>query len=85
MSYHSGTTTVKRADMIKTFNHGANRVLILDQQISIDGVDLQYQCCLMVLLDIPYGPGKLDQIAGRVHLLSQPRDTQFDWPSVRTS
>lgn len=61
--------------MIETFNHGSTRVLILNQQISIDGVDLQYQCRLMVLLDIPYGPGKLEKIVGRVHRLSQPRDT----------
>lgn len=75
LNYHSNTTTHKRAEMIKTFNHGSTRVLILNQQISIDGVDLQYQCRLMVPLDIPYGPGKLEQIAGRVHRLSQPRDT----------
>jgi SNF2 family DNA or RNA helicase len=69
---HGGLATAERADVIHAFNSGASKVLLATDAAS-EGLNLQQQCRLVVHLEVPWTPTRIEQRVGRVDRIGQAR------------
>jgi len=69
---HGGLTPEVRAHVLDTFLRGAARVL-LTTDVAGEGLNLQHRARLVVTLDWPWRPHRLEQRIGRVDRLGQQR------------
>ena len=67
---HGGLTQRERADALRQFTSGAVRLLLATDAAS-EGLNLQHQCRLVVNLELPWTPLRLEQRAGRVDRIGQ--------------
>ncbi len=69
---HGGLTTAERAREARRFTHGSARLLLATDAAS-EGLNLHHRCRLVVNLDVPWSPLRLEQRVGRVDRLGQLR------------
>jgi len=69
---HGGLTTTERAHEARRFTHGDAHVLLATDAAS-EGLNLHRRCRLVINLDVPWTPLRLEQRVGRVDRLGQTR------------
>ena len=69
---HGGVATSIRRDLIRAFTEGRVRVLITTDAAG-EGLNLQAACRLVVNLELPWNPLRLEQRVGRVDRIGQRR------------
>lgn len=69
---HGGLTAGERADALRAFIGGTERVL-LATDAAAEGLNLQARCRLVVNLELPWTPVRLEQRIGRVDRIGQRR------------
>jgi superfamily II DNA or RNA helicase len=67
---HGGLTASERAAALRTFVSGSVRLLLATDAAS-EGLNLQHRCCLVISLELPWNPLRLEQRAGRVDRIGQ--------------
>ncbi len=72
VTLHGGLTPTERAESVGRFNEGDVRVLIATDAAS-EGLNLQSRCRVVVNLELPWTPLRLEQRVGRVDRLGQHR------------
>ena len=69
---HGGLTAAERADVIRAFTTGTSNVLLATDAAS-EGLNLQQRCRLVVHLEVPWTPTRIEQRVGRVDRIGQCR------------
>jgi len=69
---HGGLTTRERAEVLRQFTAGRSAVLLATDAAS-EGLNLHHRCRLVVNLELPWTPQRLEQRIGRVDRLGQQR------------
>jgi superfamily II DNA or RNA helicase len=69
---HGGLTQADRRHAIRQFTHGASRLLLATDAAS-EGLNLHHRCRLVVHLELPWTPLRLEQRIGRVERIGQTR------------
>jgi len=69
---HGGLSTSERAEAIRAFTTGQHRVLLATDAAS-EGLNLQQRCRLVVHLEVPWSPTRIEQRVGRVDRIGQSR------------
>ena len=69
---HGGLTTTERTAAIHAFTSGRSRVLLATDAAS-EGLNLQRRCRLVVHLELPWTPTRIEQRVGRVDRIGQTR------------
>jgi superfamily II DNA or RNA helicase len=67
---HGGLTAAERRDVLEHFRSGAIDVLLATDAAS-EGLNLQLRCRLVVNLELPWTPTRLEQRVGRVDRIGQ--------------
>ena len=70
---HGGLTSRERADALRRFTEGGTRLLLATDAAS-EGLNLHHRCRLVINLELPWTPLRLDQRAGRVDRIGQARN-----------
>ena len=70
---HGGLTSRERADALLRFTEGGARLLLATDAAS-EGLNLHHRCRLVINLELPWTPLRLDQRAGRVDRIGQTRN-----------
>ena len=69
---HGGLTSRERREVLSRFTAGGARVLLATDAAS-EGLNLHHRCRLVINLELPWTPVRLDQRAGRVDRIGQAR------------
>ena len=69
---HGGLTASERTAVIQEFTSGRRRVLLATDAAS-EGLNLQQRCRLVVHLEVPWTPTRIEQRVGRVDRIGQKR------------
>jgi superfamily II DNA or RNA helicase len=69
---HGGMTTTERQDVLQQFVTGGARLLLATDAAS-EGLNLHQRCRLVINLELPWTPVRLEQRIGRVERLGQTR------------
>jgi superfamily II DNA or RNA helicase len=69
---HGGLTATERAGVIREFTSGSRRVLLATDAAS-EGLNLQQRCRLVIHLEVPWTPTRIEQRVGRVDRIGQSR------------
>ena len=69
---HGGMTRGERRDSVRAFTTGAARVLLATDAAG-EGLNLHQTCRLVINMDVPWNPTRLEQRLGRVDRIGQPR------------
>ena len=69
---HGGLTPHERADALRRFTRGNARLLLATDTAS-EGLNLHQRCRLVVNLELPWTPLRLEQRAGRIDRIGQER------------
>jgi superfamily II DNA or RNA helicase len=69
---HGGLSLRERADVTRQFTHGSARLLLATDAGS-EGLNLHDRCRLVINLELPWTPLRLEQRAGRVDRIGQQR------------
>ena len=69
---HGGLTAAERSRVIREFTTGARHVLLATDAAS-EGLNLQQRCRLVIHLEVPWTPTRIEQRVGRVDRIGQPR------------
>jgi superfamily II DNA or RNA helicase len=69
---HGGLTVAERTGVIHEFTSGRRRVLLATDAAS-EGLNLQQRCRLVVHLEVPWTPTRIEQRVGRVDRIGQSR------------
>lgn len=69
---HGGLTSQERTDALRRFTRGDARVLLATDAAS-EGLNLHQRCRLVVNVELPWTPLRLEQRAGRVDRIGQQR------------
>jgi superfamily II DNA or RNA helicase len=69
---HGGMTPRERNDALRCFADGGARVLLATDAAS-EGLNLHHRCRLVINLELPWTPVRLEQRAGRVDRIGQAR------------
>ena len=69
---HGGMTVIDRQDVLQQFASGDVRLLLATDAAS-EGLNLHYRCRLVINLELPWTPVRLEQRIGRVERLGQTR------------
>jgi superfamily II DNA or RNA helicase len=69
---HGGLSTRQRGEVVYAFNSGRVRVLVATDAAG-EGLNLQARCRLVVNMELPWAPRRLEQRIGRVDRLGQQR------------
>jgi superfamily II DNA or RNA helicase len=69
---HGGLTERERTDALSRFAAGTSRLLLATDAAS-EGLNLHHRCRLVINLELPWTPVRLDQRAGRVDRIGQSR------------
>jgi superfamily II DNA or RNA helicase len=69
---HGGLPTATRAQVVREFNHGGLDLLIATDTAG-EGLNLHHRCRLVIDVELPWNPLRLEQRIGRVDRLGQRR------------
>jgi superfamily II DNA or RNA helicase len=69
---HGGLTGVERTRVLREFTSGTRRVLLATDAAS-EGLNLQQRCRLVIHLEVPWTPTRIEQRVGRVDRIGQQR------------
>ena len=69
---HGGLPASERRDALKQFTNG-HASLLLATDAASEGLNLQHRCRLVINLELPWSPVRLEQRVGRVERLGQTR------------
>ncbi|MCX6550914.1 MAG: helicase-related protein [Acidobacteria bacterium] len=69
---HGGLDRAARADVVRRFTSGNLRILLATDAAS-EGLNLQHRCRLVVNLELPWNPMRLEQRIGRIDRIGQTR------------
>ncbi|HXE80773.1 MAG TPA: DEAD/DEAH box helicase, partial [Vicinamibacterales bacterium] len=72
LQLHGGLTAHERARVLAAFTRGDAQLLLATDAAS-EGLNLHHRCRLVINLELPWTPLRLEQRAGRVDRLGQPR------------
>ena len=72
VTLHGGMTRDERLEAISHFTHGGGRLLLATDAAG-EGLNLQQTCRLVVNLELPWNPMRLEQRIGRVDRIGQRR------------
>ena len=77
---HGAMDRFERAAAVSRFNGGGARVLLATDAAG-EGLNLQHRCRLVVNLELPWNPMRLEQRIGRVDRIGQSRTVHVDQPA----
>jgi ERCC4-related helicase len=69
---HGGLTAAERSAVIREFTGGGRRVLLATDAAS-EGLNLQQRCRMVIHLEVPWTPTRIEQRVGRVDRIGQSR------------
>ena len=69
---YGGLAAAERADVVHAFTTGTSKVLLATDAAS-EGLNLQQRCRLVVHLEVPWTPTRIEQRVGRVDRIGQAR------------
>ena len=69
---HGGQNSSERADVLREFTSGERRILLATDAAS-EGLNLQQRCRLVIHLEVPWTPTRIEQRVGRVDRIGQTR------------
>jgi superfamily II DNA or RNA helicase len=69
---HGGLTAAERACVLREFTAGRRRILLATDAAS-EGLNLHHRCRLVVHLEVPWTPTRIEQRIGRVDRIGQSR------------
>jgi superfamily II DNA or RNA helicase len=69
---HGGLPPSERREVLRQFTHG-QAALLLATDAASEGLNLQQRCRLVINLELPWSPTRLEQRVGRVERLGQTR------------
>jgi superfamily II DNA or RNA helicase len=69
---HGGLTRAERVEALHAFTAGGARVLVATD-VASEGLNLHRRCRLVVNLELPWNPLRLEQRIGRIDRIGQPR------------
>jgi superfamily II DNA or RNA helicase len=69
---HGGLTAAERRAVLRKFSAGSTRILLATDAAS-EGLNLQQRCRLVVHLELPWTPTRVEQRVGRVDRIGQTR------------
>jgi ERCC4-related helicase len=72
VTLHGGLTTAERRENLRQFTTGSARLLLATDAAS-EGLNLQHRCRLVINLELPWTPLRLEQRIGRVERIGQAR------------
>ena len=72
LQLHGGLSARERVEVLRRFTSGTSRVLLATDAAS-EGLNLHHRCRLVVNLELPWTPMRLEQRIGRVDRLGQSR------------
>jgi superfamily II DNA or RNA helicase len=72
VTLHGGLATPERRQNLRAFTSGAARLLLATDAAS-EGLNLQHRCRLVINLELPWTPLRLEQRIGRVERIGQSR------------
>ena len=72
LTLHGGLTTPERREHLHAFTSGDARLLLATDAAS-EGLNLQRRCRLVINLELPWTPLRLEQRIGRVERIGQPK------------
>jgi hypothetical protein len=72
LTLHGGLGARERGDVLRAFSSGDARLLLATDAAS-EGLNLHHRCRLVVNLELPWTPSRLEQRIGRVDRLGQRR------------
>ncbi len=72
LQLHGGLTRSERTDVLTRFTRGRSRLLLATDTGS-EGLNLHHRCRLVINLELPWMPRRLEQRAGRVDRIGQSR------------
>jgi superfamily II DNA or RNA helicase len=72
LTLHGGMSQAERHDSLRQFTTGQRRLLLATDAAS-EGLNLQRRCRLVINLELPWTPLRLEQRAGRVERIGQTR------------
>ncbi len=72
VTLHGGLATPDRRQNLRAFTSGAARLLLATDAAS-EGLNLQHRCRLVINLELPWTPLRLEQRTGRVERIGQSR------------
>lgn len=72
VTLHGGLTSSERRDALRSFTSGTTRLLLATDAAS-EGLNLHQRCRLVINLELPWTPLRLEQRVGRVERIGQTR------------
>jgi superfamily II DNA or RNA helicase len=69
---HGGLTSSERREALRAFTNGSARILLATDAAS-EGLNLHHRCRLVVTMELPWTPVRLEQRVGRVDRIGQSR------------
>jgi superfamily II DNA or RNA helicase len=69
---HGGLSSFERRQQVRRFTHGDARLLLATDAAS-EGLNLHHRCRLVIHLEVPWTPSRVEQRTGRVDRLGQTR------------
>ncbi len=72
-TFHGGMTAAAKSAALDSFRAGARALLSTD--VGAEGLDLQF-CHLLVNVDLPWNPMRIEQRIGRLHRFGQTSEVQ---------
>lgn len=70
---HGGMNRLERAEALRSFSQGDRRTVLLTTDAAGEGLNLHHTCRLVVNLELPWNPMRLEQRIGRVDRIGQTR------------
>ena len=70
---HGGMNRPERAEALRRFSEGERRMVLLTTDAAGEGLNLHHACRLVVNLELPWNPMRLEQRIGRVDRIGQTR------------
>jgi superfamily II DNA or RNA helicase len=68
---HGGQTPAERQEALRAFTAGEGRILLATDTAS-EGLNLHHRCRLVINMELPWTPPRLEQRVGRVDRIGQP-------------
>ena len=75
LTIHGGVSKDKREQIEEEFNYGQSRILFATDAAS-EGIDLQGSCHIMINIELPWNPNRLEQRIGRLHRYGQEKEVK---------
>ncbi|MEM1542626.1 MAG: helicase-related protein [Ignisphaera sp.] len=70
---HGSMSVEEREEQMRIFRENSNVKIMVATDAAAEGIDLQYNCHIMVNYELPWNPNRIEQRMGRLHRYGQTR------------